>query len=309
MNSSKPMSAATSPFEEPAGVGRRTPLHKAMLQPRDRDLQRAKGVARLVLANRGGQTYAADVFQKSPLRVLFPRIGGRAPDEAVLANTAGGIAGGDEYVCDIIAGANAAMTITTQAAEKVYRALDAPASVVTSLKAVPGAQLAWLPQETILFDGARLHRSTRVELAPGAELLALEWLVLGRAARGETMGEGEVTDSWRVHLGARLIWADTLRLSADAWPHLNRAVLLDRCTALATLIYFGPRAEGKLDSIRATLATLPCRSGVTETGGLAVMRFAAPAPADLRVALRGFLQQFGIGHAASPFRVPKMWSC
>jgi urease accessory protein len=299
----------TSPFEERTRAGAELSLNNPMLRPRDSDLQRANGAARIVLAARDGTTHAADVFQKSPLRVLFPRPDGGAPNEAVFANTSGGIAGGDAYACEVISGAASSMTVTTQAAEKVYRALDAPASIVTRLSVAEGAKLAWLPQETILFDGARLHRSTHVNLLPGAELLALEWLVLGRAARGETMCEGEVNDRWRVQLGGRLLWADGFRLDRGVWPHLGRAGLLDGCSALATLIYFGPDAERELDAIRADLPPLACRSGVSHFAGLIIVRFAAPAAADLRLALRGFLQEFSARHAGSPFRAPKMWSC
>ncbi len=299
----------TSPFEERAGAAWAAALHNGMVPSRDRDLQRANGAARIVLAAREGATHATDVFQKSPLRVLFPRVDGGAPDETVLANTSGGIAGGDAHTYEVIAGEGSAMTVTTQAAEKVYRALDAHASITTSLTVAAGARLAWLPQETILFDGARLHRSTHIALAPGAELLALEWAVLGRAARGEKMLSGEIKDSWRVRIGGRLVWADTFRIGDAVWPHLDRAVLLDGCTALATVIYSGPRPEARLEAIREALKPLPCRAGATLVAGIIVLRFAALAPSDLRLALRGFLQEFNSNAARSPFRVPKMWSC
>src|SRR5258706_7516089 len=156
INSWKPMFDVTSRFEERTGEKPAASLHRGMLPPRDRDLQRANGAARLVFAVRDGRTYAADVFQKSPIRVLFPRLDGGTATGAVVANTSGGIAGGDAYSCEVIAGAGSSMTVTTQAAEKVYRALDAPASIATDLKVSSGARLAWLPQETILFDGARL---------------------------------------------------------------------------------------------------------------------------------------------------------
>ena len=80
---------------------------------------------------------------------------------------------------------NSSITLTSQAAEKVYRALDAPAKISTKLKADVSAKVAWLPQETIVFNGARLNRKTELEVTSGAEVLALECLVLGRTAYGE----------------------------------------------------------------------------------------------------------------------------
>src|SRR5258707_11201487 len=90
------------------------------------------------------------------------------------------------------------MAVTSQAAEKVYRALSEPARIVTKLKACEAAKLAWLPQETIVFNWARLSRETEIDLSSGAELLALEWLVLGRAAHGEEMAGGHLADRWRL---------------------------------------------------------------------------------------------------------------
>src|SRR5262245_66509060 len=130
-----------------------------------------------------------DILQRAPLRVMFPRTTGAAVEEAVLINTAGGVAGGDRLQFDVTARPNAAVAVTSQAAEKIYRALDEPARIATSLKACEAAKLAWLPQETIVFNRGRLSRETKIDVSSGAELLALEWLVLGRAALGEEVAE------------------------------------------------------------------------------------------------------------------------
>jgi hypothetical protein len=129
---------------------------------------------------------------------LFPSTVAGAVEEAVLVNTAGGIAGGDRLECDVTALSNACIAVTSQAAEKVYRALNAPARIATRLKVCEASKLAWLPQKTILFNLGRLSRTTDIEISEGAELLALEWLVLGRAAHGEEITGGHIADSWRV---------------------------------------------------------------------------------------------------------------
>jgi UreD urease accessory protein len=144
--------------------------------PSDNDLQRAEGSCRIVLSGSESGTRVMDVFQRSPIRVMFPRIGGAAVNEAVLINTAGGIAGGDRLECGVTALADASIAVTSQAAEKVYRALNEPARITTKLKACEGAKLAWLPQETIVFNCARLSRETEIELSSGAQLLALSGL-------------------------------------------------------------------------------------------------------------------------------------
>ena len=250
-----------------------------------------------------------DVYQKSPIRVLFPRTSGSRVEEAVLVNTSGGVAGGDRLHTDVMAIEDASIAITTQAAEKVYRALKEPAHIVTTLHAHDTSRLAWLPQETIVFDRARLSRETHVEITSGAELLALEWLVLGRTAHGEKLSAGTVTDHWRIVKDGRLVWADSFRITDEVVPHLCRKALLSDCTAMATLVYFGSELEARLELVRDLAPSLACHCVVTLVGGLVVARFAARTSYDLRTGLLSVLRQLSTGLGRGPFQVPRMWSC
>ncbi len=277
--------------------------------PSDKDLQRAEGSGRIVLSGSDKGTRIMDVFQRAPIRIMFPRTAGGAVEEAVLVNTAGGIAGGDRLETGVTALGNASIAVTSQAAEKVYRALDEPARIMTRLKACEVAKLAWLPQETIVFDRGRLCRETEIELSSTAELLALEWLVLGRTAHGEEITSGHITDSWRVKKDDRLIWADSFRITGEIFAHLHRKALLSNSKAIATLIYFGPCLDARLGFLRDVALSLQCRCAATLVGGLIVVRFAAEASYELRVALHNFLEQFSRELGGGPFRVPKMWSC
>jgi urease accessory protein len=275
----------------------------------DKDLQRAEGNCRIVVGGSRLGTHIIDLFQKSPIRVLFPRIGDDTVQEAVFVNTSGGVAGGDRLQSTVTALQGSCLSVTTQAAEKIYRALDESAHIVTNLKVDDGAKLAWLPQETIVFDGARLCRRTEIEISSGSELLALECLVLGRAARGEKLSAGAVIETWLVRRDARLQWADTLRLTDEVFSHLSRKALLSDSTALATLLYFGPNPEGRLQFIRAQSISFDCQCGATLVGGMVVARMGARTSFQLKAALRNLLEQFGKELAPGPFRVPKMWSC
>jgi urease accessory protein len=277
--------------------------------PSDNDLQRADGCCRIVLSGSENGTQIEDLFERSPLRVMFPRSEHCAVEEAVLINTAGGVAGGDRLEYSVAALPGASIAVTSQAAEKVYRALDNPARVATRLKARESTRLAWLPQETIVFDRARLHRTTEIELFSGAELLALEWLVLGRAAHGEVMVGGSIIDGWRVRKDGRLIWADSFRISGEIFGHLSRKALLSNFNSIATLVYFGPYLDRRLEFLREILPSLGCECAVTLVSGLIVTRFAAKQSSDLKLALRSFLQQFERELGSRPFRVPKMWLC
>src|ERR1700757_2123235 len=219
-------------------------------RPSDRDLQRADGCGRVILIGSENGTQIEDLFERSPIRIMFPRTEHRAVQEAVLINTAGGIAGGDRLEFSVAALPGASIAVTSQAAGKVYRALHEPARVTTRLKAQESAKLAWLPQETIVFNLARLHRTTEIDLFSGAELLALEWLFLGGAAHGEVVVGGNITDSWRVKRDGRLIWADSFRITDEILPHLNRKTLLSDNNAIATLVYFGSDLNNRLDFLR-----------------------------------------------------------
>jgi urease accessory protein len=277
--------------------------------PGDRDLQRASGAGRIVLHASHRGTEVVDLYQKFPTRIMLPTIGDGAAREVVVVNAAGGIAGGDRLELEITALGNSLVTVTSQAAEKIYRALDQPAQVITRLKARDAAKLAWLPQETIIFDSARIRRQVEIDLCAGTELMALEWLVLGRTAHGEEVVRGHIRDRWLVRREGRLVWADSFRIAEETFPHLRRKALLSGYNAIGTLLYFGPHLDRRLEMLREVAQSLACSCAATMVRGLIVIRLAAEASSDLRIALICMLQHFGREGDPGPFRVPKMWSC
>jgi urease accessory protein len=293
----------------PIVFGGRTTITGVLDNLSDKDLQRADGAGRVVLRGSEQGTQIVDVFQRSPVRVMFPRVTGGAVEEAVLINTGGGVAGGDRLECSIKALEKASITFTSQAAEKVYGALDEPARITTKLKVSEAAKLAWLPQETILFNTARICRNTEIEVCSGAEVLAVEWIVLGRSAYGEQMVSGQITDSWRVKKDGRLIWADTFRCVDQTYPHLHKKAMLSRCRAIATLVYFGGDLNDRVELIRDIAPSLECCCGATLVSDVMIVRFAGETGFGLRLALHRVLERFRLDLGPGPFRVPKMWSC
>jgi urease accessory protein len=284
-------------------------LELTSTRPSDSDLQRSDGIGRIVLDGSERRARIIDVYQKSPVRIMFPKVPDGDIQEAVLVNTGGGIAGGDRLEYEVAAVQNASIAVSSQAAEKVYGALDEPARITTRLKVSEAAKLAWLPQETILFNTARICRNTEIDASFGAEVLAVEWIVLGRSAYGEQMVSGQITDSWRVKKDGRLIWADSFRCVDETYPHLHKKALLSRCKAIGTLVYFGRDLDDRLELIRDIAPSRECCSGATLVNGVMIVRFAAEAAFDLRLALQRVLQQFRQDSGPGPFRVPKMWSC
>ncbi|MBR0843528.1 urease accessory protein UreD [Bradyrhizobium liaoningense] len=263
----------------------------------------------MVFSGAATGTEIRDLYRRFPMAVAFPSVDDRGRKEAVLINTSGGVAGGDEIRIEVVAQGNASVTVTTQAAEKVYRALDRPARILTRLRAEGSARLAWLPQETIVFNRARIARQTEIEVSSGTELIALEWLVLGRIESGEELLGGHIQDSWRIRVDGHLVWADGFLASDQMFPQLRKTALLSNWRAIATMIYFGPRPESRLERLREIGASLECACGVTIVGAIIVVRVAAIASADLRRGLRRFLDQLDYELGSGPFGVPKMWSC
>ncbi len=190
------------------------------------------------------------LHQSGAMKVLFPR-GPRL--EAVLVNTSGGLTGGDRIEVRADAGTGSAMTLTTQAAERVYRSAGGCARVRTRLSAEAGATLFWLPQETILFDGCALHRSLTVELAPTARLLLVEPLIFGRAAMGEKLHRIEFRDEIVISRDGAPLYTDRLRLGGSAADLLARPAIAGGCGAAVSLIFVAPDAEAHLAPVRAAL--------------------------------------------------------
>ena len=275
----------------------------------DKHLQRAEGTCRIVLGGSDKGTRIMDVYQKSPTRVFFLQTGHGRAREAVLVNTSGGVAGGDRLQSTVTALNEASIAITTQAAEKIYGAINESAHIMTTLIVRDTAKVAWLPQETIVFNRARVRRETQIEVSSGTQLLALEWIVLGRAAHGEKVSAGSISDSFRVLKNGRLVWADTFLVADDAFSHGSRKALLADSTAVATLLYFGPDLGAPLQLIRDVSSSTLLHCGATLVGGLLVARMAAKCAFELKTGLHNLLQALGKQFALGPFQVPKMWSC
>ena len=134
--------------------------------------------------------------------------------------------------------------LTTTAAEKIYRS-DGPVSRIENRVTLgAGARLAWLPQETILFDRARVRRRFEADLAPGAALLAVEIVAFGRAARGERITAGLLADAWRVRRAGRLVYADSFVLEGPISDLLARPAIGGGARACATLLDVSRRRRG-----------------------------------------------------------------
>jgi urease accessory protein len=262
------------------------------------EANRARGAVRFDVHARDGVTRRGALHESGSLRVRFPSPEGEGLS-GVLVNTAGGVAGGDRFDVEIAASDAARLTLTTAAAEKVYRAPGPAAQLSIGLKLTAGAHLSWLPQETILFDRARLQRRFDVELDETASFLLCEIVVFGRAAMGERMKQGELVDRWRVRRGGALVFAETVRLDGDVGAKLARSAVAKGGAAIGTALIV-PGDEALVERVREASDSFAGEVGISAWNGFAMARFCAQDAAALRADMIAVLARTGAV-------LPRLW--
>jgi len=263
---------------------------------------RAAGAVRLAVELGARGSRVARLSEAGGFRLRFPDQE-RDECEAVLVNTGGGLTGGDSLALSVTAGLGARLLLTTQSAEKLYRSNGPDTLVSTELRLEEHSRLSFMPQETILFSGARLRRALAVEMPESACLIAAEAVVFGRLAMGETLGSGLFRDRWRIRRAGRLIFAEDVRLEGEIGAALARKAVADGARAAATLLYAAPEAEARLDDVRNLLTAARSEAGAACFDRLMIVRLLTRDPADLRRDLAACLALL----RGAP--LPRVWQC
>ncbi|WP_417667805.1 urease accessory protein UreD [Roseibium sp.] len=269
-------------------------------------MQRVKGAARVTFKHDGTQTRLEDLYQSGSGKFRLPKVYDKVP-VAVLINTAGGITGGDELRYEAGVADNGHAIITSQTAERAYRRSSGIGRVMTQLSAGAGATIEWLPQETILFNASALHRSLSANLTGDARLLALESVVLGRTAMGETVDTLSFRDSWRICRDGRLVFADDVRLEGNPCDILQGAATTGGKIAYATFVDCAPDAEDRLNLARQALGSgaenETVRAAASAWNGVLIARFVAGDGRALRSNVMSFLKTYRSAE------LPRVWHC
>lgn len=278
-------------------------------EPERPALQRASGLARLAIGRDGGISRLERLFQEGAAKIRFPNVTKGGPPEAVLINTAGGLTGGDRFRVEVEIGERAGAVVTSQACEKVYRSSGGAARVENSLRVGKNAFCAWLPQETILFDRARLERRIDIDLADGARLMAVEPIILGRLAMGETVQAGRLRDRWRIRRAGRLVHADDLRLEDNIDSLTDAAPLLAGNRAAATIVLMTDDAEDHLAAVRDMLGEEQ-NGAASAWDGRMIIRLLALTGQALRALMIPLIRLL-LSHVAPPDEpapaLPRVW--
>lgn len=262
---------------------------------------RGRGALDICFRGEGGISRA---YQSGCLRMRLARVNDGPFCHAILLNTAGGLCDGDRLDQRIAWADGASALVTTQAAEKAYRSPGEGACITTKLTVGAGARAEWLPQETILFNHARLRRSMEVHLATDASFLGCETVVMGRAAMGETVEQGLLDDRWRIWHGGRLIYADAQRLEGPIAALMARAPVADGAGATGFLLHASSQAASLLAPVRSAIEGARGLIAASHWGSMLTVRLLARDGAALHHDLSLALSALRGGRPN-----PRSWGC
>ncbi|MBO0332485.1 urease accessory protein UreD [Sneathiella sp. CAU 1612] len=270
-------------------------------------LARSEGRVELTFRRKEGGSKLAHLYQRGCGRVRFPTVDHADYPEAVLINTAGGLTGGDHMSYLVRLEEGAGLTVSGQAAEKIYRSVGSMATIEAEMHVGKKAILEWLPQETILFEKSRLRRMNRLYLEAGSRLIALEATLFGRTAHGEVLRSASLRDGWKIWRDGRLLWLDNFVLEGDIHGNSLRPAVLDGAKGMATILIADDDAENYLEAARETARECGVRAAVTSREELLIVRVLANSGYELRKSLTQILTKMRTELTGHSVELPKVW--
>ncbi|NTV68926.1 MAG: urease accessory protein UreD [Azonexaceae bacterium] len=266
----------------------------------------------LGFARAGDRTVLRENRHRGPLRVqkaLYPE--GEAVCQAIVLHPPSGIAGGDHLAISSELGVGAHAQLTTPGAGKWYRSGGGEASQCIAFNVGEGATLEWLPQETIVFDGARARMETRVNLAADSRYIGWDILCLGRVAAGERFEKGRFELFFRVDRGGRPIWLerggfdgnDPMLSSPAGWAGATVCG-----TLLCTFSELPQQAGALLDACRKIIPVDGANHGLSALPGMLVARYLGDSSEAARL---WFAELWAILRPACcgrPAVTPRIWN-
>ncbi|MCY1078967.1 urease accessory protein UreD [Archangium lansingense] len=217
------------------------------------------GSAKLAFERVGNRTVVTTALAHSPLRLLTPRNHGHAA-WVYTSSLGGGLVDGDHLSVELDVAEDSAALLSSQGSTRVYRSPRGCRSEL-SARVAPGALLAWVPDPTMCFSGARYTQSQDIQLAPSASLVLMEMLTAGRSANGERWAFTHYASSLRVHREGRALIDERWLLDP---AHGALPARLGRFDALGTVLLVGPALDSAREALAAQVGSLP----VTPRSGL-----------------------------------------
>ena len=258
-------------------------------------LQRAHGQIALTFCG----NKLEELYQSGCAKLMLPKTYGEMT-EAVMLNTSGGITGGDRLNVKIQV-ENGAVVATSQTAERLYRSITEPAKIEITLRAYNAATLHWLPQETIIFDGAELDRTVCLDMSADSKCLLAETIVMGREAMGEDIRGCHFTDNWWLYREGQLFHAESLRLTDRVAEIMAVPAGGNGARLLSTILYAGFDAEQKAGLLNSVVETCSSKCAMSCWNDRLVIRLMSPHPRFARADIKELLC------ALSGQPLPRVW--
>ncbi len=262
----------------------------------------------LVFAQRHGATQLIHSQNQAPLKVQRPFYPEGPVCHSVVLHTAGGVVGGDRLSCNFHLEPNAQALITTATAGKIYRSNELEARQDIQMQVAAGACLEWLPQETIVFNGAIYRQNLRVELAPKANWLGWEITRFGRSARGERFLQGQWRSHTEIWQQGRPLWIDRQWLKGGE-EMLNSPHGLAGQPVIGSLIWIGAISPEIVAQAR-TLWQSELRqgeAGVTCSIGGLLCRYRGASTTEVRNWFVQVWQLLRLSYLGRPICKPRVW--
>lgn len=275
------------------------------------------GASLSVAAGAAGRSYLDTRYFSDPFRIFTPRTTPGEPLSLVSSTLSGGLVGGDQLRFSLDVQAGAAAQMVGQAAEKIYGSNGALTEQDFELRLAESGWLEWVPQETILFDQARLERRFSIQTAAQSRALVGDMVVLGRLAMGEHFADGAFSDTWRLEIDGELVWMDRFGFEGAGAIARGRgdAFGLSGAEAFATVVYAGPEAERAVELLRTpewdervARAGKGLRMGVTCLGPCSVVRVVGSPAHELRRLLGDIWKHLRAEMGGYRAELPALWS-
>jgi urease accessory protein len=261
----------------------------------------------LGFARRGERTVLASRRHDGPLvvqKALHPE--GPGVCHAIVVHPPAGIAGGDRLSLHADVAERAHVLLTTPGAAKWYRSSGAPAQQSIAFDVHAGATLEWLPQESIVYDGAVAALGTHARLRGSGAFLGWELVCLGRTASGERFTHGSLALATTVERDGRPLWIERGTIDAGALLAASSAGLAG-CAVFGTFVATVRADRSMLDRLRA-LAPRAGEGAVTALPEVALVRYLGRSTESARAYFRAaweVLRPAAVGRAAA---APRIWS-
>lgn len=272
----------------------------------------------LEFAHRGGRSCVTRARHHGPLRIQRPFYPEGDLAHVYLLHPPGGLVVGDELQIDLCANKGSRTLVTTPSAGKVYSLLGLKHSDQTTaqcqrvdLSLDDDSLLEWLPQETIVFDGANARLTTRVEAHGSARFCLWDIVCLGRPASGERFSQGQVWQTLEVTIDGQPRLIERNRIAGgDAM--MSAPWGLQGCGSFGTLVASVEQSRDAVDDLLQMLAErYPGGSpqwGITQKQGLFIARYLGQSAAQCRQGFSDIWSRIRPALCAREAVWPRIWN-